>query len=168
MPTGMAATSAGIGSSPPVPRVPLPPRPPPPPMLWAKMPSDNSPWVRIVPLLVTSTAPPSLAPPPMPPTETWKLKLRAALSGVVQTTGMVQAAATCSEMVLELPPAPPPPPTDCAKMPCACAAHRHRQIDGAALGLRGILGSDAHHGGDGGAAGAAAAADRLRHQRRRL
>ena len=84
----------------------LPPLPPPPPMLWARMPSDISPVVLILPLLVTNTFPPVLPFPPPPPTERFPLKLRPSL------------AAPKPIVAVKLdPPDPPPPPILCAKIP---------------------------------------------------
>src|SRR5512139_2136181 len=94
---GIVASSRGLS----VPRTPLPPFPPPPPMLCAKIPAESAPRVTMSPLLVTSTTPPLLAPPPFPPTATAKLQLF--LSPVaLQTMGSPHDLSSISERVLAL------------------------------------------------------------------
>ncbi len=85
-----------------------PPRPPPPPTDWANTPCESPPSVRIWPLLITSTSPPSPAAPPWPPIET-----------LTEVALVVPAAflAKLSEKPRASPPQPPPPPTDWATMP---------------------------------------------------
>ena len=46
-----------------------PPLPPPPPTLWAKIPEEPAPPVKMEPVLETLTAPPSPPAPPLPPNE---------------------------------------------------------------------------------------------------
>src|SRR5438067_1335674 len=70
----------------------LPPVPPPPPTLCAKIAGAKSPPVRIVPLLLTVTAPPLPALPPAPPK--------------VKPSDRVPLATVVSPA----PAAPPPPP----------------------------------------------------------
>ena len=141
--------------------------------------------VAIAPLLSTSTRPPSLPDPPLPPSESWPFQLLSVFCGSVQLLSLAllhlepRKRLTASAM----PPVPPPPPTDCARMPtdpspaveiapalvdvdgaagvalATVAADAHRDVDRLAL----VVGAEAEHGADRLATVAAAAADGLGH-----
>jgi len=99
-----AAALTGISGMTPRPTDPAtlkPPEPPPPPTLWARMPSEYTPLVKILLFVVTSTSPPVPPEPPEPPRLTPRLAMMLALAPTLK------------------PPEPPPPPTLWARMPAA-------------------------------------------------
>src|SRR5688572_15906481 len=97
----------------PVPLIPLPPLPPPPPTLCATMPRAFTPWVTMLPVLPTSTSPPSFAVPPSPPIAATKFHSRC-LSSLAGCCFEPPLTVKSSDTACASPPSPPPPPMLCA------------------------------------------------------